>query len=97
MDMADVNVCTADGFAECVSAQVYYVDLENEECRIAYPSLLFGRNIIGGQGVMCSVLTLTVGNHQGMGGVEFDLKVYGVYFSPEFLHLSVARPAASWT
>ena len=52
--------------------------------------------IIGGHGVMCSVLTLTVGNSQGMGGVEFD-KVYGIYFSPGFLHLSVARYAASWT
>ena len=95
MDMADVNVCTTDGFAKCVSALVYYVDLENEECRIAYPYLLFDRNIIGGHGVMCPVLALTIGNNQGMGGVEVD-KVYGIYFSPEFLHLSVARPAASW-
>ena len=44
---------------------------------------------------MCSVLTLTVGNNQGMGGVEFD-KICGIYFSPEFLRLSMARPAASW-
>ena len=70
--------------------------LENAECRIAYPNLLFDRNVIGGHGVMCSVLTLTVGNNQGMGGVEFD-KVYGIYFLPEFLRLSVARSAASWT
>ena len=96
MGMADVNVCTADGFAKCVSALVYYVGLENGECRIAFPSLPFDRNIIGGHGVMCSMLTLTVGSNQGMGGVEFD-KVYGIYFSTEFLRLSVARPAASWT
>ena len=56
----------------------------------------FGCNIIGGHGVMCSVLTLTVSNNQGTGGVEFD-KVYGIYFPPGFLRLSVARPAASWT
>ena len=79
-----------------MSALVYYVGLENEECRIAYPNLLFDRSIIGGHGAMCSVLAPTVGNNQGMGGVEVD-KVYGIYFSPELLHLSVARPAASWT
>ena len=56
----------------------------------------FGRNIIGGHGVMCSVLTLTVGNNQGTSGVEFD-KIYGISFSPEFLRLSVTCPAASWT
>ena len=94
--MTDVNVCATDDFAKCVGALVYYVDLENEGCRIACPNLLFDRNIIGDHGVMCSVLTLTVGNNQGLGGVEFD-RVYGIYFSPEFLHLSVARPAASWT
>ena len=55
----------------------------------------FGRNIIGGHAVMCSVLTLTVGDNQGMRGVEFG-GIYGI-FSPEFLRLSVARPAASWT
>ena len=45
---------------------------------------------------MRSVLTLAVSNNQGMGGVEFG-KIYGIYFPPEFLHLSMARPAASWT
>ena len=45
---------------------------------------------------MCSVLTLTVGNNQGMRGVEFG-RIYGIYFSPEFLRLSVACPAASWS
>ena len=94
MGMTDVNVCTTDDFAKCVGALVYYVDLGNEECKIACPNLLFDRNIIGGHGVMCSVLTLTVGNKQGMGGVEFG-KVYGICFSPEFLRLSVACPAAS--
>ena len=48
-----------------------------------FPGLLFDRNIIGGHGVMCSVLTLTVSNNQGTRGVEFD-KIYGIYFSPEF-------------
>ena len=93
--MTDVNVCTTDDFAKCVCALVCYVDLESEECK-TYPNLLFDRTIIGGHGMMCSVLTLAVGNNQGMGGVEFD-KIYGIYFSPEFLRLSMARPAVSWT
>ena len=75
---------------------VYRVDPENEECKTAYPNLLFGRDIIDGRGAMCSVVTLTVGNNQGMGDGEFG-KIYDVYFPPEFLRLSMAPPAASWT
>ena len=79
-----------------MGALACYVGLESEECEIAYPNLLFSRNIIGGHGVMRSVLILTVVSNQGMGGAEFD-KVYGICFSPEFLRLSMAHPAASWT
>ena len=48
-----VTVASAAGVrgAKCVGVLVCYVDLENEECEIAYPNLLFGRNIIGGHGV----------------------------------------------
>ena len=35
--------------------------------RIAYPTLLFDRNIIDGRGMMCSFLTLAIGNNQGHG------------------------------
>ena len=73
-----------------------YIDPENEECKVAYLNLLFDREIIDGRGVMCSVLTLTVGNNQGLGGVEFD-KIYGISFSPEFLRLLMACPATSWS
>ena len=45
MDMTNVSVCTADGFTKCVGALVQYIDPENEECKIAYPNLLFDRNI----------------------------------------------------
>ena len=69
MDMTNVSVCTADGFTKCVGALVYFIDPENEECKIAFPNLLFGRNIIGGRGVMCSVLTPSIGNNQGRGDV----------------------------
>ena len=36
--------------------------------------------------MMCSALALTVGNNQGMGGVELG-KIYGISFPPEFLRL----------
>ena len=55
-------------------------------CKIAYPNLLFDRNIIGGRSMMRSVLTLNIGDNQGMGGVEYG-KIYDIYFPPEFLRL----------
>ena len=64
--MTNVNVCTTYDFTKCVGALVYYIGLENEECK-TYPNLLFGRNIIGGRDVMCPVLTLTVGGTSGHG------------------------------
>ena len=96
MDMTKVNVCTTDDFVKCVGALVYYIDLENEGCKIAYPDLLFDRNIVDGCGMVCSVLTLNIGSNQGMGGVEYG-KVYDIYFPRSFCASSVARPATSWT
>ena len=69
MDTMNMSVCTADGFTKCVGALVYYIDPGNEECKIAYPNLLFDRNIIGGRGVMCSVLSPSIGSKQGRGDV----------------------------
>ena len=85
MEMTNVNICTTDDFKKCVGALVYYIDPGNEECN-TYPNLLFDRNIIDGRGMMCSVLTLTIGNNQGMGDVEYG-KIYDIYFPPEFLRL----------
>ena len=42
-------------------------DSHSEEMKIAYPTLLFDRNIIEGRGMMCSFLTLAIGNNQGHG------------------------------
>jgi ribulose-bisphosphate carboxylase large chain len=36
----NVNVCTTDDFTKSVDALVYYIDPENEECKIAYPNML---------------------------------------------------------
>ena len=65
---------------------MYYIDPDNEEMKIAYPTLLFDRNIIDGRAMMCSVLTLTIGNNQGMGDVEYG-KIYDIYFPPAYLRL----------
>ena len=54
----NVNVCTTDDFTKSVDALVYYIDPDNEEMKIAYPTLLFDRNITDGRGMMCSFLTL---------------------------------------
>ena len=73
--------CITNGSAQSEEAVVYYIDPENEEMKIAYPNLLFDRNIIDGRGMMCSFLTLAIGNNQGMGDVEYG-KIYDIYFPP---------------
>ncbi|CAE7798112.1 rbcL, partial [Symbiodinium sp. CCMP2456] len=42
----NVNVCTTDDFTKSVDALVYYIDPDSEEMKLAYPNLLFDRNII---------------------------------------------------
>merc|ERR1712139_195423 len=82
----NVNVCTTDDFTKSVDALVYYIDPENEEMKIAYPVMLFDRNIIDGRAMMCSFLTLAIGNNQGMGDVEYA-KIYDFYLPPSYLRL----------
>ena len=67
----NVNVCTTDDFTKTVDALVYFIYPEDEVMKIAYPVALFDRNITDGRAMMCSVLTLTIGNNQGMGDVEY--------------------------
>merc|ERR1712008_291335 len=49
-------------------------------------TMLFDRNITDGRAMMCSILTLTIGNNQGMGDVEYG-KIYDIYFPPQYLRL----------
>ena len=74
----NVNVCTTDDFTKSVDALVYYIDPDNEEMKIAYPTLLFDRNITDGRGMMCSFLTLAIGNNQGILAWCFLCLVVGV-------------------
>jgi ribulose-bisphosphate carboxylase large chain len=82
----NVNVSTTDAFTRGVDALVYEVDETKELMKIAYPTELFDRNITDGRAMICSFLTLCVGNNQGMGDVEYA-KIHDFYVPPEFLRL----------
>ena len=80
------TVSTTDDFTGGVDALVYWIDEANELMKIAYPIDLFDRNILDGRAMMVSFLTLTIGNNQGMGDVEYA-KMLDFYFPPAYLRL----------
>lgn len=82
----NVEVSTTDDFTKAVDALVYEIDAEREITKIAYPVALFDRNITDGRAMVASFLTLTVGNNQGMGDVEYA-KMHDFYIPPGFLQL----------
>ncbi len=82
----NVEVSTTDEFTKGVDALVYHIDEETEDMRIAYPLELFDRNVIDGRMMMVSFLTLTIGNNQGMGDVEYA-KMIDFYVPPRAIQL----------
>jgi ribulose-bisphosphate carboxylase large chain len=82
----NVEVCTTDDFTKGVDALVYYIDEAKLEMRIAYPVELFDRNITDGRTMVVSLLTLIIGNNQGMGDVK-EAKIYDFWVPPKFLQL----------
>jgi ribulose-bisphosphate carboxylase large chain len=82
----NVSVSTTDDFTKGVDALVYEIDPEKELMKIAYPTDLFDRNIIDGRAMIASFLTLTIGNNQGMGDVEYA-KMHDFWFPPAYLRL----------
>ena len=82
----NVKVSTTDDFTRGVDALVYEIDEEKEIMKIAYPNDLFDRNIIDGRAMLASFLTLTIGNNQGMGDVEYA-KMYDFWMPPAYLRL----------
>ena len=82
----NVDVATTDDFTRGVDALVYEIDEGKELMKIAYPVDLFDRNIIDGRAMIASFLTLTIGNNQGMGDVEYA-KMHDFYVPPNFLRL----------
>ncbi len=82
----NVEVCTTDDFTKGVDAIVYEIDEAKELMKIAYPVDLFDRNLIDGRAMIVSFLTLTIGNNQGMGDVEYA-KMLDFYIPPAYLRL----------
>jgi ribulose-bisphosphate carboxylase large chain len=82
----NVEVCTTDDFTRAVDALVYDIDPAQEIMKIAYPIELFDRNIIDGKAMMASFLTLTVGNNQGMGDIEYA-RMIDFFVPPAYLRL----------
>lgn len=82
----NVEVSTTDNFTRGVDALVYDIDETREIMKIAYPIELFDRNITDGRAMIASFLTLTVGNNQGMGDVEYG-KMHDFYMPPALLKL----------
>lgn len=82
----NVQVVTTDDFTRKLDSIVYEVDEENELMKIAYPIALFDRNMIDGRGMVVSMMTLMIGNNQGMGDIEYS-KLLDFYVPPKFLRL----------
>jgi ribulose-bisphosphate carboxylase large chain len=82
----NVEVVTTDDFTKSVDALVYEIDEDRQLMKVAYPIDLFDRNIIDGRAMIASFLTLTIGNNQGMGDVEYA-KMYDFYLPPALLRL----------
>lgn len=80
----NVEVSTTDDFTKGVDALVYLADEANQDMRIAYPLELFDRNMTDGRMMMVSFLTLTIGNNQGMGDIEFA-KMVDFWVPPEVI------------
>ena len=80
----NVEVSTTDDFTKGVDALVYHIDEAKLEMRIAYPVELFDRNVIDGRAMVVSLLTLIIGNNQGMGDVK-EAKIYDFFVPPAFL------------
>ncbi len=82
----NVEVSTTDDFTRGVDALVYEINEATEVVKIAYPIELFDRNIIDGRAMLASFLTLTIGNNQGMGDIEYA-KMHDFYVPPDYLKL----------
>lgn len=80
----NVEVATTDEHTRSVDAKVYHVDPDTELVKIAYPLGLFDRNITDGAYIMANVLTLTIGNNQGMSDME-HAKMEDIWFPPAML------------
>jgi ribulose-bisphosphate carboxylase large chain len=80
----NVDVSTTDDFTRGVDALVYEINEAESLMKLAYPIDLFDRNITDGRAMICSFLTLAIGNNQGMGDVEYA-KMHDFWVPPDYL------------
>jgi ribulose-bisphosphate carboxylase large chain len=83
----NVEVCTTDAFTRALDALVYELtELEAGEVlmKIAFPVDLFDRNVSDGRAMVVSLLTLLVGNNQGMADVAYA-KLMDFHLPRDFL------------
>lgn len=83
----NVEVCTTDSFTRALDALVYELTpLEAGEVlmKIAFPVDLFDRNVGDGRAMLVSLLTLLVGNNQGMADVAYA-KLMDFHLPRDFL------------
>ena len=81
----NVEVVTTDDFTRGVDALVYEINEATGLMKIAYPVELFDHNITDGRAMLCSFLTLTIGNNQGMGDIEYA-KMHDFWMPPVYLN-----------
>ncbi len=80
----NVEVSTTDEFTKGVDALVYFIDEVKGVMKIAYPSVLFDRNITDGRAMIVSFLTCAIGNNQGMGDIK-QAQMQDFWVPPEML------------
>jgi ribulose-bisphosphate carboxylase large chain len=80
----NVEVSTTDEFTKGVDALVYFIDEVKGVMKIAYPSVLFDRNITDGRAMIVSFLTCAIGNNQGMGDIK-QAQMQDFYVPPQML------------
>lgn len=80
----NVEVSTTDDFTKGVDALVYEIDEAKLLMKIAYPIDLFDRNILDGRYMMVSILTLVIGNNQGMGDIK-EGKIHDFWVPPAMM------------
>ena len=81
----NVEVVTTDDFTRGVDALVYEINEKTGLMKIAYPVELFDHNITDGRAMLASFLTLTIGNNQGMGDIEYA-KMHDFWIPPVYLN-----------
>ncbi len=82
----NVEVSTTDDFTKDVDAMVYEIDEAKGIMKIAYPNVLFDRNVTDGRAMIVSFLTMAIGNNQGMGDIA-HAQMQDFYIPPAMLAL----------